>query len=690
MSLDQAEAMDLVSSRGARKKHDQIVSWTNDQFKSIKTARTSVERQWYINLAFYRGKQHVVALREASIYGTSTRLFVPPAPYYRVRPTINRIRPTVRHELAQLTNNKPNASVVPASAEDRDLYAAMAAEQIWDNLYTEKRLRAVLRRALFWTLNCGTGFIKTYWDWKAGPVGLNEETGKEEPQGDVAIIHETPFHILVPDLREEELESQPFLIHAQLRSVEYVAAHYGSEVLKNSKGSLGAKDLLEESFTNLLGIPQYNKDRNVLILEVYAKPGCNKLFQEGAFFTICEGQVLYGQEGMPYGHGKYPFAKLDHIPSGGFYATSSTEDLVPLQKEYNRTRGQIIEAKNRMAKLQLLAARGSIDASKITTEPGQIIFYTPGMPEPKPLPLQALPNYVISEVDRLLLDWNDISGQHEVSKGNVPPGVTAATAISYLQERDESKLSPTFDSLEEGIEKTAGMSLWLVQEYWTDERVIKVTGPDGSFDAMAFKGSDLRNNIDIKIEAGSALPQSKAAKQALVMDFMKFGWVSPDKGLEVLDMGGLTKIYERIQTDKKQAQRENLRMSKVTPELLNQYNQENAQLLMQNPEHFGVNAATGEPLLPPLIVPVNTWDNHKVHIDYHNDFRKGQAFEMLPEEVKTLFEMHVQKHIEALGLETMTMEPRTAVGLPPVGLEQEESSEAAPPGPEPTPEMETI
>ncbi len=694
MNPETSEHMDLSESRAAREMHDKIVSWTRQQFTRIKNARVSTERQWYLNLAFYFGRQNVVPMKPQTYGGSvlSTKLYVPPAPYYRSRPVINRIRPTIRTELAQLTSNKPNASVVPASAEDRDMYAAMAGEQIWESLYVEHKIKSVIRRACWWTLLTGTGFIKTYWDKMAGPVEMMEnELGEvaKVPQGDIKFIHETPFHILCPDFREEEVENQPFLMHAQVRSADYVRMHFrqaldGSEV---NPYTADANDLFEESFLNIMGAQTLsNQQNNCLILEVWVKPGQLPMFPEGAFFTLVGDKLVQGFKGWPYLHGKYPFAKLDHIPSGKFYASSVIEDLIPLQKEFNRTRGQIIENKNRMAKIQLLAPRGSVDASKITSEPGQVIFYTPGFEPPQPMPLQPLPGYVADELDRILVDWNDISGQHEVTQGSTPPGVTAATAISFLQERDESKLSATFDSLEEGIEKTAQMALSYVHQFWTEERTVKVTGPDGSFDAIAFKGSDLQGNTDIRVEAGSALPVSKAAKQALIMDMMKMGFIEPRKGLEVMDMGGINKLYDQIQVDQRQAQRENLRMSKVTADMMQQYNQQNMMLLQQDPTAFDMQ-------LPPLIVPVNTWDNHKLHIEYHNNFRKSQSFEQLPEEIKALFEAHVNQHIQAMGIETESMDPRTAAGLPPDPMLEEgadgSGEESGQPGPEAMPQTET-
>lgn len=53
------------------------------------------------------------------------------------------------------------------------------------------------------------------------------------------------------------------------------------------------------------------------------------------------------------------------------------------------------------------------------------------------------------------------------------------------------------------------------------------------------------------------------------------------------------------------------------------------------------------PQLPPELMP-NSWDNHEAHIFYHNQYRKSQEFESLPDHVKQIFEQHVNMHQQAL------------------------------------------
>lgn len=617
-----------------------LARFAHEHYEKMKNARVMIERQWYLNMAFYYGRQNVVMTRYNTI---GNRLIVPPAPPWRVRPVINRIRPIIRTELAKLTSQKPSATVVPASSEDADLFAAQAGEQIWESLYHSKKLKDVIRRAIWWTVITGTGYVKSYWDkYKIDPVS-------GQP-GDICFEPETPFHILVPDLREESLENQPYLIHSSTRSLDYIHMHYketldGREVRPNARSS---NDILDDAFLNLVGVNQMDYN-SVLLHEVWIKPGCHPKFPHGAVFTTTEDQVLQFYPAYPYDHKEFPLSKFDHVPTGKYYAESVIVDLIYPQREYNRTRGQIVEAKNRMAKPQLTAQIGSVDVSKMTSEPGQVIEYKPGFQPPQPLPLQSIPQYVINEIAQIQQDMDDISGQHEVTRGSVPPGVTAATAISFLQEQDDSKLSHTIDSIETGVEKMAKHSLSYVVQYWDIPRLVKVTGTDGSWDAIMLKGSQLNGNTDIRVEAGSALPTSKAAKQALVMDLMKLGFVKPEEGLAIMEMGGITSLYESVQIDQAQARRENLKMQNLDAGTIREAMAPPTDPMTGQPVPPEVNPRTGQPKLPEPAIPVNNWDNHAIHIDTHNRFRKSQQFEQLPLENKMLFELHVQKHMEAIA-----------------------------------------
>jgi hypothetical protein len=639
---------------------DTLVAWVREQYSNMKSARHKIQISWNLNLAFYYGNQY---LEVTPLVGG--KLILPKAPPYRVRQTVNRIRPAIRTELARITSQKPTASVIPASSEDEDLAAAYAAEQLWESISYRNKLDTQFRLAAWWALITGTGFVKTWWDSSA--------RSDDGSPGNIRYAAVTPYHLFVPDLRTCFIQDQPFILNVYTRTVESLRQMYGNKI--NDMGIvpnvIASQEILEDAVLNLAGTGRSEPD-SVLCFEMWAKPGAHKLLPDGGLVHVVGQQVLHwSRQGIPYQHGRYPFTKFGHIPTGKFYDESIILDLMGLQREYNRTRSQIIEAKNRMAKPQLLAAQGSVVASKITTEPGQIIFYKPGLPPPQPLPLQSLPSYVLQEQDRILLDMEDISGQHQVSRGSAPPGVTAATAISFLQEKDDSLLSHTYANVEEGMEDIAYQTLELVKQYWDTARTVKTVGSDGFFDVIELKGADICT--DIRMEGGSALPTSKSARQAFLMDMMKMGFIPPEEGLKLMDMGGVQKLYATLKVDESQAQRENIKMKRLDPAQVQQNIVQQQMLAMQGDPSM-MDSETGEPSAPSSVIPVNDWDNHAVHVAIHNNFRKSQAFEMLDDSIKQEFQTHVNTHMAAIN--DAMEQVQGATGINP----QDDSGENSPGG----------
>lgn len=576
----------------------ELLSILEDKLKVCRQDRIQFERQWLLNLAFYFGRQNVQWVGTGTgVLNGYDRLIEPPVPPWRVRLIINKIRTIVRTELSKLTKENPRAFIVPSSTEDRDLAAARAGEAIYEHLHRTLELRKVIRRSEFWAVICGSGFIKDWYDPSVPDASGN--------LGQIFAEAVSPFHFYVPDVEEEELEKQPYVIHQLGKDPAWVKDKYGVEVQSDSRSAS-----IDMRFLNSIGITK-QKNNYVAVKEIWIKP--NAQFPEGLVATWAGEQILAKEEGWPFSHGQFPFTKLDSMPTGRFYADSIVTDLIPLQKEYNRTRSQIVEAKNRMSKPQLLAPRGSIDPSKVTTEPGLIIQYTPGFAEPKPIPLQNLPSYVIQEVERIQIDMNDLSSQHEVTKGQTPPGVSAATAISYLQEADDSKLKFAVDSLEEGVERIGRHLLSHVKDFWTAERTVQVIGLNGSWESYEFSNSNIAGNTDLRVEAGSAEPTSRSAKQAFIMELGKMGWIPPTRALKYLDMAETGRLYEEMQLDARHAQRENLRI------------------------------LAGEQVAP------NDYDNHEAHLIEHNNFCKTQEFENADPQVKQFMMIHRWIHRQQIA-----------------------------------------
>lgn len=669
-----------------------LVAWAKDQYGRCRSQKSRKHEQWYLFMSFYFGHQWVDIVTNGMGAELAGKIKARPVPPYMQKRTVNRIRSFVRTEQSKFLSTLPTVSAVPATSEEEDVRAAYAAEQAWQSYLAKNKLRREYSRANWWKIITGNGFIKSWWD----PTVIDKSTGQP---GDIVYRSVSPFHIFVPDQREREVDDQPFIIQAQVKPLEWCRQQYPEELdgekLEPSQSS--ANSLLDDAYYKLAGTPKSELDA-CLVLEVWVKPGTNKMMPQGGLLVLIE-DVLVGayMEGMPYNHGEYPYTKIEHLSNDTFWADSPLADLVELQREFNETRTQISLAARRMGNPQLLAQQGSIVPGRMTNEPGQQILYRPGTPPPQPIPLQPLPEYVVGQLDRIIQDFEDLSGQHEVSKGHTPTGVTAGTALAFLKETDDNYLTPQYQNIEDAFERIAKHTLMLFQQFVDVPRKLKVIGADGAFDTALLSGADISGATDIRVEPGSSIGQSMAAKRAAVMDMFSVGILQdPNQALRLLEVGGAQKVLDTVSVAEKKAQRENTKIKSLNSEegmaALQEHMQQNLMEMVQvaagqmNEEAQatgGIDPETGEPAMPvdpmqmmqdpqimqmlqeqiPPMIPADDFDMHEVHIDVHNRYRMGQEYETLPDEIKAEFDKHVQMH-EMLLQQKMMEQMMMGGGMP--------------------------
>lgn len=577
-------------------------AYWNEKFKLCEQQRKAYEGQWYLNLAFYFSKQWVVLQRTAS---GVTRLYDPPTPRSRVRLTANRIKPVIRDELTKLIKEEPQFYAVPNTTEPSDVAEARVSESLCEFSLTNYRYNRIRRQATFWALITGTSFIK------ATCPGI-----------DADLLYErlTAFHVFVEDLDEEDIQRQPYVMHCRGVSPQAIEEKYNVKVEPDMNVNGSA---LEQKFLNSLGVVNKDQKENkmVFVKEIWIKP-CKK-YPQGGLLIYAGKQLVYryspagpivsedgepiaeGEDAFPYEHGNFPINKMDHTATGRFYGESTIVDLIPLQKEYNKTRSQLIEAKNRMAKPQMTYVKGSVDVTKITSEPGLYIPVNPGFDAPRAVEIQSMPEYVSEEPQRIKEDMDEVAGRNEVSRGGVPPGIEAASAIAYLKEQNDSQVYNTVASIEDCTQQVGQQTLALISQFWSPQKIIDVVSKNSTYEAELFKNYTLKGNTDIRVEPGSMAPKSKAAQQAFITDLMEKGIIPPEKGLRYLQMSETNRLYDEMQVDSKQAQRENAYM------------------------------AAGNQVMP------NDWDNDQVHIYEHELFMKSQEFEGLDQQIQQVFINHL-------------------------------------------------
>jgi hypothetical protein len=283
---------------------------------------------------------------------------------------------------------------------------------------------------------------------------------------------------------------------------------------------------------------------------------------------------------------------------------------------------------------------GSVDIKKLTAQPGLVVEYTPGFDPPERVIPPELPAYFMQDQQANLNDMDYISNQFEITQGRTPPGVEAASAISYLQEENDSILLDTITSLEECVERIGYQAIMLAKQYWDPQKLVQIMSGNQVYEVMQFKTNSLPDQVDFRVQHGSMAPRSRAAKQAFILELIDKQLIPPMEGLKYLEMSETARLYDELSIDTRQADRENFKMKSVQPPT-------------QMPEQ-GMQSPMGEipgqqpqPVQSP--VQVNEFDNHQAHVYCHTKFMKSQQYEQLDPQIQQLFLDHYKVHLVMLG-----------------------------------------
>jgi len=586
--------------------------------------------QSYCQLAYYAGKQWIGMARAA-------KQIVPlPKEPWQVQYTANRIMPIVRTEQAKITRNKMTMGVVPASSEESDIRASKMAEKVAEWLEYELKLQEEDQEAILWALTTRIGFIHPIWDSRKGLVVGKK--GKEEIHEGMPAVEVLSLFEVCWDRAAARWKDVRWYVVDRLRTCEAIKATYGIDV--PPEDNITVSNVYDGKLSVLSGndfdMGSSTPKNCARVRECVEMPSPD--YPKGRTIIISNGIELYTDEDIGFGDEDttdriLPLFPLVHIRiPGKIVGSSVVEQVMPVQREYNKSRSQIIENKNQMANPKwLVEGEALCNEQEITDEPGQVLHYVQGTNPPVMSQPTALGADVDKNIERCLEEMMYISGQQEVSHGSTPAGVTSGVAIQYLQEQDDTKLGPTIAQYARFKRDYMSYLLKMVKFKFTEDRTIKLVGKNKRVDALTLKGSDL-TSFDIRFDEMSLTQLTKAGKQQHVMELVTAGVLNPqmdrDLIIRMLELGITDELYDGLEIDVQQALNENAKWTK------------------------------GE-----LDTITRDFFNHEVHVAQHNKFRKGDEYTQLPPDAQMLIDMHVQEHMEYI-MQAMMPAPGTPTAAP--------------------------
>lgn len=513
---------------------DIVVKETLEDFEERVRARKSFDNQWQLNMNFYMGNQYCDVGYGGFVREMDKQYF------WQEREVFNHIAPIIDIRLSKLAKIKPKMQVLPATNEEEDLYTAKVGKKILDSVSNKMNLSAKINQATKWSEICGTSFYKISWNPNLGQVVALEDDGKKIKTGDVDISVCSPFEIYPDSATHESLQECQSLIHARAYTVEEIKQTYGVDVegkdinvysldgTSVSLGGLGYSGLA----TKLIETTRKN---SAIVLEKYVKQ-CEK-FPNGRLIIVAGDKLVYDGE-LPYLNGidgkrEFPFVRqICNEEVGNFWGVSMISRLIPIQRAYNAVKNRKHEYINRLTLGVLAVEDGSVDIDNLEEEglaPGKILVYRQGSSAPKFLGGENVPSDFEKEEEKLLKEFNSLSGTSEIGSMENVSASLSGVALELLIDENETRLKFTTDSMKSAIKTMAKHILRLYKQFATFPRLIKIVGDDGTLDVFYFKGNDISSD-DVQFDTDNETNDTLSQRRTMIFTLLDKGLLADEDG----------------------------------------------------------------------------------------------------------------------------------------------------------------
>lgn len=587
-----------------------VVAEVRRHYGKWREHRRRHEGNWFRNGAFLRGQQHVEFNEGLGA------LVTPGAPSYRVRLDFNRIRPKIRARLSKFFKGRPRPTVLPASTNYNDITNARATEKVLQYQWARLHLEEKYKDARLWA-SIGA---KAYWWFSIDPTasGRISFQGREItlPLGDVQIEVGSPFEVLVSDPAISRLGDQPAIQRVRMLPLADVKARYGDLLDEDDLPEEGSGEENTDTADRLAtlrmggggGVSQIQRDGQILVIEEFTAP-CGK-YPKGRYVVVIGDKLARYKDELPYGmwdHPSNPYPVIDFTDTqtpGQFWGTTFVEQMVDVQRQFNYLFELLTENARACARPKIIVYRQhGLAEGAYNTSAGEIVElnHVPGLPAPiilQPANISGDVWNLIQYYDRM---FDDLTQIYPAAEGS-GAGATSGFQSNLLQEATDSVHAPDVREDELTLQEAAWKIRRLCKLAYDVPRLFSILGENSLPEVMEFSRTQINEFAEVRIQAGSMLPDMKAARAQTAMEMWQAGAFGPAQDpqsrrrfLQVLDMAGMEVVREDDRVDDDEAQ---LNIRKI------------------------------EQGMP--IPPAQIQHDHPIHIFRYQTFMKNPAFEQWP------------------------------------------------------------
>jgi len=460
----------------------------------------------------------------------------------------NFIKEFIDGRVAQMARFGTNFSAIPWNNEIGDESTAKACEKLLKGRGDEIDIDKIQRDADKIKYKYGTVFLMQKWDKTQGPMLPAYQKIKDIYRGDI------PKHIKKKlgsvDIKAGDVDvyaQVPERIFPEVGRTSWKSVNHIDEVSWENMHEIKAdypkiaKDIEENQrnyfdySTNIVSQPA----DMLMIREFYHKP--TKHLPEGAYIKYCDSTILEWTQ-YPFEHGELPFVvDRDTEIENELFGRPSIDQIEQMQRQYNN----IMSAQARDLGLgsapKWMIPKGAADFRTINNDFTICEFKGPVAPQlVKGNPISRDGIEIQDRMERRMSKHMKV---YDISRGEVPSGVTANSALRFLDEQESQVLADDERKRKKRVLATYRRMSSLMAQYYTpdDGRTLRTLGKNNEYMIEDMKNADFTKVYDVQFQNTSALPDTKTGKIAAIIDLNAATQTDPifrrEDIVNMLDMG---------------------------------------------------------------------------------------------------------------------------------------------------------
>lgn len=659
-----------------------------------------LERTWFRNILYYMGEQWFEWARSQNTF----KKLVPQN--YTPTPVANIIRDFTRSIKALILNKDYSVRVWPNSNDQDDRDASTLGEQFlrWmetrrdEDEIDEKEMTAV------WMILCGIGFDRTFPDMDSDSWVL-DASGNPISAGDVAVESISPFMVRV-DNYGRKLRHKRYVGIKSLKPKEWVEDTFEVQIsgTKDDPSAVNYERRLAHLVANVspwkgegieMPIESLTDEDLVVFKEIEFKP--TQAYPKGRYVIVCDDKIIKQYDRMPvqvirdskiwyYSLTDYHY---NYVP-GRYMSDSAVNDLISPQNTINQI-DQDLEINRRGLGAPYVLVGSDLVVSRVSKY-GQRLnvlkydSFLSGGQKPGINQGQALPQQVLEERNIHRMTAQDSAGDPKnVLRGNAPSSQASGIMVDILRDAAEQGHLPDINRFYRSLKRRKRKQLIMAMEVYTEERLIKIPDRHQKAKVKKFKGTDLRNNTDVRLELSSGLASTRTGQTQLLMKLTETGFFNVDSPLdpehreELMRRLGLTSFRDKRNVDVERASGENSMVATFDTKDLEvaeiptgQAGENGEEMIIEIPVIPGLFLSMGAPQPEPdpnnpnaqpepespnpmegIILsedPLFKYDDHTVHYETHRRYILSPDFRALDPILQDFLTAHTDVHKQMMDV----------------------------------------